>query len=76
MWKLKRKKKPNIGITTEEMRRVVKEELMLADDNRQKIDEEEKKKILARQRFNSLPLRYRLKLLRYVKEKREKNGEK
>ena len=73
-WRLKRKKKPNIGLTVDNVRRVVKEELEVANNERKTKDSEEKEKVLRIKKLNALSPQKRLKLLRYLNRKGEKHG--
>jgi len=70
--KLKRKKREHL-ITPEELRNVVREEITSYGANTKKLDEEEKRKKMIKERIDNLPKRTRLKLLRYLKNK--KGGE-
>ena len=75
-FKIKRRGKPSVGITKEELRVVVNEELSNLEDSRSKKADEERKKQQRIKMLNALSPHKRLKLLRYLKEKGERHGEK
>lgn len=69
-------KKTDHPLTPEELRTIVKEEINEYGVNSKKQDMEERHKAMLKQRLDNLPKHTKLKLLRYMANKKGEHGKK